>query len=48
MKICKMLLLLDWKYAYQTDIDGYQVHMEILDSLTMVSACLAVMLRPIA
>ncbi|CAK8692315.1 ras-related and estrogen-regulated growth inhibitor-like [Clavelina lepadiformis] len=25
----------DWKYAYQTNIDGEQVHMEIIDSLNM-------------
>jgi len=25
----------DWKYSYQTQIDGEEVHMEIIDSLTM-------------
>uniref|UniRef100_H2Z360 small monomeric GTPase n=1 Tax=Ciona savignyi TaxID=51511 RepID=H2Z360_CIOSA len=25
----------DWKYSYQTNIDGEQVHMEIIDSLTI-------------
>ena len=26
----------DWTYTYQTDIDGFPVHMDIVDSLTMV------------
>ena len=29
---------LDWKYSYETNIDGQPVHMEIIDSLTMVSS----------
>ena len=41
-KLCNLKKLinkiyLDWKYSYQTLIDKEECHMEIIDSLTMVS-----------
>ena len=35
-------LFSDWKYSYETNIDGNQVQMEIIDSLTMVCVLLLV------
>jgi len=34
--IIHLAFIADWKYNYQTVIDGEQVYMEIIDSLTMV------------